>query len=681
PVFRATLVTLSADEHLLVAVVHHIACDAYSLGVLAGELSALYRAFSAGRPSPLAELPVQYPDFAAWQRERLSGAALDAQLAYWKERLTGAPARLELPTDRPRPAVRGYAGERVERVMGDRLMYRLADAVRPHGLTLFNTLLSAYFVWLSRLSGQDDVVVGTPAAGQGAASGGPDLVGYAINVLPIRARLDAAAPFTEHARRVRRTLLGALENQAFSFPRLVEKLLRTRDTSRPPVFAAMLNLDRAPDETFLGDLRAEFEPVFTGGAKVDVRFALTETGDRLHLRCDFAAELFDAATVAGWLAGFEQLLEDVARDPGTRLDDLRMLDAAERRRVLEAWNATDRLRADACLHRLVEAQAARTPDAVAVVSPERSVTYGALDRQANRVAHVLRRRGVGPESRVAVFMENGPEAIAALLGVMKAGGAYVPLDLSSPPDRLAYLLADSGALLVLADDGAVLPAGAPPVLPAGPGAFADEADDAPATDVHPRNLAYVIYTSGSTGRPKGVGVEHRSVCNTIANYIEAYEIHADSRVLSFAPLHFDASGTDVYTALCSGAALVTAPRDAMVPGPELVELLRDRRVTHAKFTPSALAALPDAALPALEAVMTGGEACTAELVARWAPGRRFYNGYGPTEASIRVTAVRCTDGTATPPLGDPVGNVRLYVLDGRQRPVPVGVAGELCIGG
>jgi len=678
PLVRFALAAVGHDEHLLVFASHHAVLDGWSFGVVWKDLGALYAAARAGRR---AELPPP-ADHAAAVRAQVAAVRGDAAAeAYWLARFADGVPVLELPTDRPRPPVRGYAGERVERVMDGGLMHRLAEAGRPHGLTLFHTLLSAYFVWLSRLGGQDDLVIGTPAAGQAGRSGAAELVGYGINILPIRARVDASATFAEHARGVRRALLGALEHQGFSFPRLVETLLRTRDPSRPPVFAAMLNLDREAEAGTLGDLRAAFEPVFTGGAKVDVRLAFTETADALRLHCDFAAELFDRETVAHWLAGFERLLEQVASDPGTRLSALEPMGAEERRLVLEAWNRTDRPRAETCLHRMFEAQAARTPGAPAVVHGGRSVTYAELDRRANRVAHALRRRGVGPEARVALFMETGPEAVAALLGVMKAGGAYVPLDLSSPPERLSYLLADSGARLVLADAGATLPVGAPPVLEADGDAFAGEPEHAPPCEAGPRNLAYVIYTSGSTGRPKGVEVEHRGVCNAVAGYVEEYAVHAAARVLAFAPLHFDASLTDLFTPLCSGAALVTAPRDARVPGPELLALLREQRVTHAKFTPSALAALPLAELPDLEAVMTGGEACAAELVARWAPGRRFYNGYGPTEGSVRVTVERCADGARTPPLGRPIANVRLYVLDARQRPVPVGVPGELCIGG
>ncbi|HEV2150062.1 MAG TPA: amino acid adenylation domain-containing protein [Longimicrobiaceae bacterium] len=678
PLVRFALAAVSDDEHLLVKDAHHAVLDGWSFGLVWHELGALYAAAKEGRR---AELPPRR-DHAELVRAQIEAVREDpAAEAFWLAEFADGVPVLDLPTDRPRPPVRSYRGERMVRVMDGELLHRLSAAGRPHGLTMFNTLFSAFFLWLSRLSGQDDLVVGTPSAGQAGTAGMAELVGYGINVLPVRARLDASASFVDHARQVRRSVLRALDHQNYSFPQLVEKLLRTRDPSRPPVFAAMMNLDRVGGEEALGDLRVRFEGNFGGGSKLDLTFGFTETPDALRLRCDFCTDLFDHGTIERWLACFERLLDQVARDPGVRLWEVDLVGPEERLLVLEEWNRTARPVPDTCLHRLFEAQAARTPHDPAVIFGEASITYAELDRRANRVAHALRRRGVGPDVRVALFLEHGPELVAAVLGVLKAGGAYVPLDPASPADRLASLLEDSGALLVLADDAAALPASAPPVLAAGAEAFVGEPDHAPDCEVHPHNLVYVIYTSGSTGRPKGVGVEHRSACNVVVNYLGGYDVGPGARLLSVSPLHFDMSVTDVFVALCSGAALVMAPRDELLPGPGLLELLRSQRVTHAKFTPSALAALPPADLPELRAITTGGEASTAELAARWAPGRRYFSGYGPTEATVRATVAECTDVTRTPPLGRPVGNVRVYVLDERQRPVPRGVAGELYIGG
>jgi len=677
PLVRFALAAVEDDEHLLVKDAHHAVLDGWSFGVIWRELGALYTAAREGRR---AELPPR-PDHATLVRAQIEAVRDPAAEAFWIEQFADGVPVLELPTDRPRPPVRGYAGERLIRVMDGELLRRIAAAGRPHGLTVFNTLFSAFFVWLGRLSGQDDLVVGTPAAGQAGRAGAAELVGYGINVLPIRARLDPSASFVEHARRVRRNVMRALDHQSFSFPRLVEALPHARDTSRPPVFSAMMNLDRSPGEERLGDLRVGFDGNFGGGSKLDLTFGLTETPDELRLRCDYATELFDRETVERWLAAFERLLEAIAIAPDTPLAELDLMGAAERALVLDEWNRTARPVPGTPVHRMFEAQAARTPAAIAVLFGGHPLTYAELDRRANRIAHALRRRGVGPDVRVALFMEHGPGVVAAALGVMKAGGAYVPLDPASPADRLGFLLADSGAVLVLADDPDALPAGGPPVLAAGDGAFDGEREDALDAEADPRSLVYVIYTSGSTGRSKGVGVEHRSVANLVSAYVAGYDVGPGARLLSVSPMHFDMSVTDVFVALCSGATLVMAPRDELAPGPGLVRLLRERGVTHAKFTPTALAALPDADLPQLRAITTGGEASSAELVARWAPGRRYFNGYGPTEAAVRATFAEWGDGTRTPPLGRPAANVRAYVLDGRQRPVPVGVAGELYLGG
>ncbi|HEX2188726.1 MAG TPA: amino acid adenylation domain-containing protein, partial [Longimicrobiaceae bacterium] len=484
--------------------------------------------------------------------------------------------------------------------------------------------------------------------------------------------------------RVREGTLGAYAHQDLPFERLIEALHPERVLGRNPVVQATFGLNTAPRRTpEMPGLAVSVEEVDAAASKWDLSCMLTEAEEGIRGGFRYAEELFDAATVERMAAHWVALLERAARTPGAPLDEVAAIPDPERRRI-EAWNATERpFASDRCIHQLFAGQAARTPDAAAVLADGRSLSYAELDRAANRVAHALLREGAGPEARVALWMEHSPEAVAALIGVLKAGAAYVPLDPAAPAGRTAHLLADSGARLVLADPrlAHALPDGRPPVLAVDPDPFPGEPEHAPETGVLPENLAYVIYTSGSTGKPKGVLVPHRGVCNTIEAYVRAYHLAPGARSLLFAPLHFDASLTDLFTPLCSGAALVVAPREALVPGRELTELLERHRVTHAKFTPSFLAALPDAELPHLEVLASGAEACTAEVVARWAPGRRFVNGYGPTETSVRVTAVECSDGTRTPPIGRPVANVRLYVLDARGGPAPVGVAGELHVGG
>jgi amino acid adenylation domain-containing protein len=684
PLLRAALLRIGDGESVLLGCMHHAVSDGWSMGIFARELSALYPAVAEGRPSPLPELPVQYADYAVWQRAWLSGETLERQLAYWRESLAGAPPLLELPTDRPRPQVQGAEGAAVPFTLPAETSAALRALARREGATPFMALLAAWQVLLARWSGQEDVVVGTPIAGRTRAET-EGLIGLFVNTLVLRTDLGGDPGFRALLGQVRERVLGAYAHQEVPFEKLVEELAPERSLGRTPFFQVMLSLqNQEQGEPRIGPV--EVEPLGTGGeaVKFDLNLGLAEHGGRYAGGLVYRAELFDAATAERMLEHFRVLLEGIAADPSRAVSDLPLLPPAERAQVLQAWNETARpFSDDVCLHELFARQAARTPERTALVFGDAETTYAELDARANRLAHALRRRGVGPETRVALYLEPSPEAVVALLGVMKAGGAYVPLDVAAPADRLAFLLEDSGAKLVLTTPALsdALPADGPPVLHVDAAAFVDEPATPPESGVEPRNLAYVIYTSGSTGRPKGVMVPHRGVCNTVENYVREYRVHPDARVLLFAPIHFDASLTDLFTPLCSGAALVVAPREALVPGPELVEFLERNRVTHAKFTPSFLAALPWAELPHLEAVMTGGEACTAEVVARWAPGRRFVNGYGPTETSVRVTAVECTDGARTPPIGPPVANARLYVLDARGELLPVGVPGELHIGG
>ncbi|HLL48566.1 MAG TPA: condensation domain-containing protein, partial [Longimicrobiaceae bacterium] len=451
PLARFALARVADDEHVLLIDAHHAALDGWSFAILWKELDALYAAERDGRPARLAPPP----DYAALVREHAAAADEDpAAQAYWRGQFADGVPVLELPTDRPRPPVRGYSGERAGREMGAGLAGRLAAAVRPHGLTPFHVLFSAVALWISRLAGQDDVVVGTPAAGQAAAGAVAELVGYAVNVLPVRVRVDASETFLELARRVRGATVRGVQHQRFSLARLVEALLRTRDAGRSPLFSVLMNLDRVgTGAASLGGLRAGIESNFGGGAKLDLDVNFVEAGDALRVTCDYRTDLFDAGTIERWLSALDHVLEQVARDPGVPLRDVELVGGAERGRLLDEWNRTEfPFPADRCIHQLFAAQAERTPDAPAVVHAGGAVTYRELDGQANRLARYLRRLGVGPEERVAVSLGREPEMAAAILGVLKAGGAYVPLDPEYPAERLAYMLEDSGARVLLTLD-------------------------------------------------------------------------------------------------------------------------------------------------------------------------------------------------------------------------------------
>jgi amino acid adenylation domain-containing protein len=683
PLFRAELLRLAADEHVLLLCVHHIVSDGWSMDVLFHELSALYDAFRSGRRSPLQPLPLQYADYAVWQRAQLQGEALERQLAWWKERLSGAPALLELPTDRPRPAVQSYRGAHEPVEFPAALLKRLEAVARAEGATLYMVLLGAFQLLLGRYAGSDDVVVGSPIAGR-ARQETEGLIGFFINALVMRTDLGGDPAFREVLRRVRETTLGAYEHQEVPFEKLVAELQPERSTSHSPVFQVTFTLDAAGEPAAgLAGLHARRVEPEADTTRWDLTLDLAAGPRGISGMMYYSTDLFDRATIQRMLAHLGRVLEQVAADPELRLSRLSLLDSAERAQVVEAWNRTAApLPPIRTLHGMVRAQAARTPDAPAIVAGADTVTYAQLEARANRLAHRLVQLGVRAEERVALCLEPGADTIAALLGILTSGGAYVAVDLAAPDERIGFMLDESGARIVVTDA-----VGAARGWAAGRTIVGMDADldalpaTAPEVTVIPGQLAYVVYTSGSTGLPKGVLAEHGGVANAVHAFSRIYEIAPGHRVLLFAPLHFDASVMDVFTALATGAALVVAPREEMVPGNALIDLLRTQGVTHAKFTPSALAATPVADLPALEAVMVGGEVCTADLVARWAPGRRFFNGYGPTETSVRMSVFQATDGTRPPPIGAGTDNVTVYVLDAAGDPVPVGVPGEVCIGG
>jgi amino acid adenylation domain-containing protein len=684
PLLRATLLRLGEEEHALLFTMHHIVSDGWSMEVLVREVSALSAAFSRGGESPLPPLPVQYADYAVWQGARLNGPVLEGQLAYWRERLAGAPTLLDLPTDRPRPPAPTGRGASVPFVVAPETARALRALSRREGATLFMTLLAGFQALLSRHSGETDVSVGTPVAGRSPVET-EGLIGFFVNTLVLRTDLSDRPSFTALLARVREATLGAFAHQDLPFERLVEDLAPERSPLHTPLFQALFTLQNHGHGVLrLGDAELEGVEAPTGTARFDLALGMREEADGLVGWATYRTEIFNRDTIERMLAHYVRLLDLAVADGGRPVHEHDLLSGSERRQVLEEWNRTaTAYSAGSCVHQLFAAWAERAPDAPALLFEDRELSYAELDRRSNRLAHHLRRRGVAPESRVALYLDPSPEAIVALLAILKAGGAYVPLDPVSPADRLAYVLEDSGAELVVtdADMEGFLPPGAPPVVRVDGDAYAGEPAYAFESGVRPENLAYVIYTSGSTGRPKGVLVQHGGVVNSTEAFIRVLGITEGARVLLFAPLHFDSSVLDVFTALCAGAVLVVASREDLAPGAPLIELLRRQRVTHSKFTPSALAATPHADLPDLRTVITGGETCSAEVVARWAPGRRFLNGYGPTETSVRVTAVECRDGTRPPAIGRAVGNVRLYVLDEALQPVPIGVRGELFIGG
>ncbi|MET0396580.1 MAG: amino acid adenylation domain-containing protein [Longimicrobiaceae bacterium] len=686
PLLRARLVRLAPGEHVLVLAMHHVAGDGWSVGVLFRELSALYPAYLEGGPSPLPELPVQYADFAAWQRAWLTGDVLERQLAWWRERLAGAPPVLEVPTDRPRRPLPGERGARVARTLPRGAAERLRALARGEGATLFMVLLTALDVLLARWSGQEDVVVGTPIANRTRREL-EELVGFFVNTLALRTDVSGNPTFAELLGRVRETTLGAYQHQDVPFEKLVEELGVERSLSHTPLFQVMFTLDdgAAAPRPFGGVEAGHFE-VGAESVKFDLGVAVADRADGLHVTIAFREELWDAATAERVLDAYLLLLEGVAADAAPRVLDLPLVPEAELRRVLRDWSTGVGAPAPArLLHELVGEQAARTPDAPAVVHGGAALTYAGLDARAGALAGELRARGVGPEVPVGVCLERGVDAIVALLAVLRAGGAYLPLDPDYPADRLAFMLADSGAPLVLTAAALAgrLPDFAGEVVRvdgAVPHSRASALPHSPPPS--PDSLAYVVYTSGSTGRPKGVMVTHGSAAGLLAGAVEAFGARPGDRVAHTTSLSFDASILEIFLALLSGAALHVADRDTVLSADALGALLREHRIDLWVSTPPVLEMLGDAEFPDLRAVSTGADRCSAALAARWSRGRRLLNLYGPTETTIYTTWHPCREGAAVaPPIGRPVAGSRTYVLDARGEPVPAGFPGELCVGG
>ncbi|MET9414604.1 amino acid adenylation domain-containing protein [Streptomyces klenkii] len=701
PPVRATLLRVSEREHVLLFVLHHVAGDGWSLGPLTRDLSDAYRARHAGHGPRWAELPVQYADYTLWQRELLGAeddpdSVMSRQVAYWREELAGAPEELALPYDRPRPAVASHRGDYVPFAMGPELHEGLHRVAREHGATPSMVLQAGLAALLSRLGAGEDVPVGFGVAGRldEALDG---LVGFFVNSLVLRADLSGDPTFAELLGRVRRSALAAYAHQDVPFEHLVETLAPVRSAARHPLFQVALVLqNNRRAELELPGLRTRMEWAGTGTSRLDLFFSLDEREAAdgrpggLDGVVEYATELFDRATVEGLVGSLLRVLEQAVADPGTPVERLDPLSARDRHDVLDGWNDTAvELPGPATLSGLFEDLAARTPSAVAVDHAGEETTYAELDARAGRLARRLTAAGVGSGDLVALALPRSAELIVALLGVLKAGAAYLPLDPGYPDARIRFMLDDAAPKLLLTDGptAKALPAtGVEQWLLDDPATAA--APDAPVRPPRPDDPAYVIYTSGSTGRPKGVVVPHKGLPSLAAAMAADLAVDATSRVLQLASPSFDASVWDLLMALAGGGTLVLPGTDGAPSGEALAGTLAEHRITHLSITPTALEAVPpgtESTLGALRTVVTGGEICPASLVERWAPGRLMVNVYGPTEATVCTTMSDAlsagTAGAGPVPIGRPITNARVYVLDAGLRPVPPGVAGDLYLAG
>ncbi len=693
PLLRARLFQLAEDDHVLSLALHHIVSDAWTLGILNREISALYRALLAGTSAALPALPIQYADYAGWQRAWLAGEVLDAQLAYWQQRLAGAPASLDLPADRPRPATPSHRGAHRAFTVPEGVTAGLEALARKHGVTLFMTLLAAFDVLLHRTTEQRDLVVGTPIAGRTQAET-ENLIGFFVNTLVLRAEIDPEQSFAELLARVKETCLGAYAHQDLPFERLVQALAPERDTSRTPLFQVLFVLQNAAASSMdLDGVRRRGLGVESATAKFDLTLAMARTASgTLHASIEYATDLFDASTIARMIDHLGVLLAGVVADPSARLRDLLLLPEAERRLLLDVWSGErTAYPRDTGIAALFEAQVDASPDAVAVVFGDVELSYGELDRRANRLAHALRRHGVGPEVRVGLFARRSLEMVIATLAILKAGGAYVPLDPDLPPQRLAFLRADASLRIIvtarapsdaaaLGDDGLLLLDAASPKL-------ASESDARLDAGTTGESLAYVMYTSGSTGTPKGVLVLHRGVVRLVKE-TDYTRFAADEVFLQFAPISFDAATLEIWGPLLNGGKLVIFPGDLPALD-DLGAVIHRHGVTTLWLTAGLFNAMVESNLDGLRSlrrVLAGGDALSVPHVAKALaalPGVAIINGYGPTEGTTFTACHTVTeaDTVGSIPIGRPIANTTVYVLDARGQLAPIGVPGELYVGG
>ncbi|MFE9411577.1 non-ribosomal peptide synthase/polyketide synthase [Streptomyces sp. NPDC006704] len=674
PLLRTRLVRLADDDHVLALCLHHIVTDGWSTSVLLGDLAHLYRAQLGRQDDALPPLPIQYADYAAWQRGAQAVEA-EQQLAYWKSQLANISA-LDLPTDRPRPAVRTSNGATTRLIVPADTTARLNRLGREHGATLFTTLVAATQAYLARLSGQSDIAVGTVTSGRDRAET-EHLVGFFVNTLVLRSQADTGRPFTDFLGTVRRSVLDAFAHQDVPFERVVDEVQPARDTSRTPLFQVMVVLQNTPGADLdLPGLHVSDVEADTHQAAFDLTIEFAEEPDgTLHGLLSYNTDLFDAATADGLAARLGVLLEAVATDPARPLGALPLTSAEEERTLLAQGRGTREAVTGTPLPGLFERQAGRTPDAVALSESGRDLTYAELDRAANRFAHRLIRDGVGPERVVALCLSRSAAMVVAQLAVTKAGGAFLPVDPDYPQARREFMVRDAGVHRVVSDPAEVLTAEGPDTPPD---------DAARTTPLLPGHPAYVIYTSGSTGTPKGVVVTHRGLASFAAAASKRYAAGPGDRMLQFASPSFDASVLELCTSLLNGATLVTGEEGPLV-GERLAEVLAERRISHALIPPAALATVPAreaARLSALRTLIVGAEACPAHLVTTWAPGRRLINSYGPTEATVVASWTDAlAPGAGAPSIGRPSGSTSVYVLDSARRPVPPGVTGELYVAG
>jgi amino acid adenylation domain-containing protein len=700
PLLRATILQLSPVEHIVLFTTHHIVSDGWSVGILVQEVATLYEALANNKPLPLAELPIQYADFAVWQRQYLTAEVIETQLSYWRNHLGNAPPLLDLPTDYPRPAIVTYKGATQSFLLSKSLTKALKALSQQEGVTLFMTLLAAFKVLLHRYSQQNDIVVGTPIANRNRAEI-EGLIGFFVNTLVLRTNLAGNPSFRQLLRRIREVTLGAYAHQDLPFEQLVEELQPERHLNRNPLFDVMFALQNAPaQELRLPGLTLSSLSEENQAAIFDLTLSMTETEQGLLGEIEYSTDLFDSSTIERMVGHFQVLLAAIVAEPEQCLSDLPLLTPVEEHQLLVEWNDTKaEYPIDKCIHELFEATVERTPDAVAVVFEDQQLTYRELNVKANQLAHYLRSLGVKTEEIVGICVERSLEMAIAILGVLKAGGAYVPLDPAYPPQRLAYMFSDASVSVMVTQNNLLTKLSEYQekliCLDTDWEKISGESQENPVIGVQANNLAYVIYTSGSTGKPKGVMIEHQSLVNLAAATTVKYKMGAGDRILQFASISFDVAAEEIYSCFICGGTLVLRTDEILASVSMFMENCRNRQITvldlptaYWHLIVSELAngnlTLPES----LRLVIIGGESALPEKVAIWQKQVGNYpqliNAYGPTEATVNATCCNLSTTEVNGqevPIGYPISNVQVYLLDQYLQLVPVGVPGEIYIGG
>jgi len=689
PLFRGTLVHASHQEHRLLLTIHHIVADEWSMELIHQEVTQLYEAFRRGRASALPDLPIQYADFACWQREWSQGDVLQQEISYWKTELAGAPPVLDLVTDRPRPAVQSFRGATEFFQLPHRLREQIKALGRQEQATVFMALEASFAALLHRYTGQDDILVGTPISGR-THSETERLVGCFLNTVVLRSRFTDDLTFRSLLQQVRDRALGAYAHPDLPFNHLVAELAPQRDASRTPLFQVMFVLHNAEGVSQVSKVSGNRQ-LETGTSKFDLTLLISETERGLDGLVEYSTDLFEADTIRRLCGHYITLLEAIVGHPDQSIATLPLLTDAERQQVLRDWNdtATEFAAQGLCLHQLIEEQAVRTPERAAVVFEHQTLTYGDLNGRANQLAHQLRGLGVGPDVRVGLLVERSAEMVVGLLGILKAGGAYVPLDPSFPPDRVAYMVEDSGMEVLVTHRDLDRSLAVRPRVMVRLDAHQEQiawhgSHQRTPLDPTPDNLAYVLYTSGSTGKPKGVEISHSAVVNFLLSMQRAPGFMATDTLLAVTTLSFDIAGLELYLPLVSGGKVVIASRDDTVDPRRLMERMRDSACTVMQATPATWRALVQAGWSgsATLKLLCGGEALPRDLAQALLPCcGELWNLYGPTETTVWSTIERITSADGVVSIGRPIANTQVFVLDAQRQLVPPGLVGELCIGG